>query len=88
MTELGESEAIQEVTDKLKRFASSNENGQPVFDLVFLGMGEDAHVASLFPGDAEAFGAKLKAPVPTKKAEAPIKKTFLMINKDCFLNMT
>ena len=30
MTELGESKAIQVVTDKLNRFASSNENGQPV----------------------------------------------------------
>ncbi|MDP6250486.1 MAG: 6-phosphogluconolactonase [Verrucomicrobiota bacterium] len=57
-TERSETEAVQLATDELLRFTNSQADGQPVIDLVFLGMGEDAHVASLFPGDTEAIESR------------------------------
>jgi len=67
--ELNPEIAAAQAERDLRAIAPVDNNTQPVFDLIFLGMGEDGHVASLFPGELEevvASKAVYRAVVATK----------------------
>lgn len=44
--------ALRDALENITKWATPA-NGVPMLDTIFLGMGEDGHVASLFPGEAE-----------------------------------
>jgi 6-phosphogluconolactonase len=49
--------AAKQAESEIRGIVGSNAQGQPVLDLIFLGLGEDGHVASLAPDEPESMMA-------------------------------
>jgi 6-phosphogluconolactonase len=67
-------QAARSAEAELRRFAVAA-RGQPVLDLILLGMGEDGHIASLFPGEPDSViqsGAVYRAVTAPKPPPARI----------------
>jgi 6-phosphogluconolactonase len=50
----GPEEGAKKAVTEISKIVGSNAHGQPVLDLIFLGLGEDGHVASLAPEEPES----------------------------------
>ncbi len=63
--------AAVEAERALLNLAPLNPKGQPVLDFVFLGMGEDGHIASLFPNEPDALIESKRAFRPVHSPKPP-----------------
>ncbi len=70
--QFGSDEAAQAYENTLRDFFKTPPPGFPRFDLLFLGMGADGHVASLFPGSG-TLDEKSRCVVPVPADEDPQK---------------
>jgi 6-phosphogluconolactonase len=52
--ELAPAIAVEQAAEEISRVATHNDANLPILDVVILGMGEDGHIASLFPNTPEA----------------------------------
>jgi 6-phosphogluconolactonase len=69
--EISPSRAAAEAEAEICRIAPVNGSGQPVLDLILLGMGEDGHVASLFPGVLEEVVRSKSVYLPVVASKPP-----------------
>jgi 6-phosphogluconolactonase len=63
--------AASQMEQELLQRAPSSPDGQPVLDFVFLGMGEDGHIASLFPNEREELARSKRAYRPVNGPKPP-----------------
>lgn len=80
LTELPASHACALFNKELQHFFQIEEGNWPSFDLIFLGLGEDGHTASLFPGDSALENVKDFVTTVARPEETRLTFTYTLIN--------
>lgn len=65
--ELAPAAAGRKAVDDIIASSKRDSDGIPFLDMIFLGMGEDGHIASIFPGDPEIDSREIYRPVVASK---------------------